>query len=396
MPRMTRLPKEVARLFAPLKPHFRYRHYLVLCWLVVAHLVCFEKATLQALARHTSTRVAAWHLRRLLAAGYWPWTMVLAWLVEQTLSAFPPPRDGILYLVADSTLKGKRTQKNPWAKAWRLNEYRPFTFGLHVVVLLAQWDVYRIPLAFRLVRRKGSKGYQSENALFRQMLQELVLPPWCTKVIVVADAAYASHENLQAIQARHWWFVIAFPRTWKFADGHSLRDLAAHLPHVYYRKVRLPLVGSRARYRVFWTFAKPTTLRQVGDVTVVLSKRRRNDGPKQTKVLVTKLPQATAHRTAAIYLRRWPVELFFKEWKGVVGIGQHQVTKDAARVERSVAVTLMAYLVLLRVRAQDIRPDQPWSAFTLKPHFAWEVGAQHFRRCAQQQARRKVKWRLAA
>ena len=155
-------------------------------------------------------------------------------------------------------------------------------------------------------------------------------------------------------------------------------------------------MGSRARYRVFWTFAKRTALREVGDVTVVLSKRRRNDGPKNTKVLVTNLPQATAHGTVAIYLRRWPVELFFKEWKEVVGVGQHQVTKDAARVERSVAVTLMAYLVLLRVRAQDIRPGQPWSAFTLKHHFAWEVGAQHFRRCAQQQARREVKWRLAA
>ena len=66
-------------------------------------------------------------------------------------------------------------------------------------------------------------------------------------------------------------------------------------------------------------------------------------------MLVTNLPQATAHGTVACYLRRWPVELFFKEWQGVVGVGQHQVTKDAARVERSVAVTLMAYLVLLRV-----------------------------------------------
>jgi len=148
------------------------------------------------------------------------------------------------------------------------------------VVLLAPWDVYRIPLAFRLVRRKGSQGYQSEQVLFRQMLQELGLPRWCSKVIVVADAAYASRANLRAIQARHWWFVSAFPRTWKFTDGHSLRDLVAHLPRVYYRKVRLPLVGSRARYRVFWTFAKPTTLREVGDVTVVLSERRRNDGPQ--------------------------------------------------------------------------------------------------------------------
>jgi hypothetical protein len=238
--------------------------------------------------------------------------MVLAWLVEQALGAFPPPRDGVLYLVADSTLKGKRTQKNPWAKAWRLNEYRPYTFGLHVVVLLAQWDVYGIPLAFRLVRRKGSQGYQSEQVLFRQMLNELVLPRWCSKVIVVADAAYASRQNLQAIQARHWWFVIAFPRTWKFTDGHSLRDLVARLPRAFYRTVRVPALSAAARKRVFWTFAKPTTLREVGDVIVILSKRRRNDSPKQTKVLVTNLPQATAHGTVAIYLRRWPVELFFK------------------------------------------------------------------------------------
>ena len=54
---------------------------------------------------------------------------------------------------------------------------------------MAQWDVYRVPLAFRLVKPKGSKGYQSENALFREMLQEVILPAWCKKVVVGADAA---------------------------------------------------------------------------------------------------------------------------------------------------------------------------------------------------------------
>jgi hypothetical protein len=151
------------------------------------------------------------------------------------------------------------------------------------------------------------------------MLQEVSLPGWCTKVIVVAAAAYASRENLQAIQARRWFFVLAFPRTWKFADGRSLRDLVTHLPYTHYRKVRLPVVGSRAPSRVFWTFAKRTTLRQVGDVTVVLSKRRRNDSPQHTKLLVTNLPQATAQGTAALYRRRWPVELFFGSSRICVG-----------------------------------------------------------------------------
>ena len=73
MIRMTRLPEEVARVLTPLKPYFSYRHYLVFCWLLVAHLGCFGKATVQGLARYTPTHVAAWHLRRLLAAGRWQW-----------------------------------------------------------------------------------------------------------------------------------------------------------------------------------------------------------------------------------------------------------------------------------------------------------------------------------
>ena len=125
MIRITRLPEAVTRLLAPLKPHFSYRHYLVLCWLLVAHLVCFEKATLQALARHIPPQVAAWQLRRLLAAGRWPWARVVEWLVSQALSAFPPPRDGVLYLVVDSTLKGKRTKQNPLAKKARLMSMPP-------------------------------------------------------------------------------------------------------------------------------------------------------------------------------------------------------------------------------------------------------------------------------
>jgi Transposase DDE domain len=396
MIRMTRLPEEVARLLAPLKPYFSYRHYLVFCWLLVAHLGCFEKATLQGLARDIPSHVAAWHLRRLLAAGRWQGARVLEWLVSQALSAFPPPREGVLYLVVDSTLKGKRTKQKPLAKKGRLNEYAPYTFGLHVVILLAQWDVYRVPLAFRMVKPKGRPGYQSENALFREMLQAVVLPAWVKQVIVVADAAYPSRAKLQAIQARHWFFVIAFPRTWKLTNGQYLRDVVTHLPIHHYRQVRVPLLLSSPRRRVFWTFAKRAQLRQVGDVTVVLSRRRRNDSPKHTKLLVTNLPQATAHTTVAVYLRRWPVELCIKELKGVVGLGQHQVTKDVARVERSVAIALMAYLLLLRLRAKQIKAGTSWSAFTLKQQFAWEVGTRQLKRVAQQEVRKEVKLQLVA
>jgi hypothetical protein len=180
------------------------------------------------------------------------------------------------------------------------------------------------------------------------------------------------------------------------ANGQPLRDLVTHLPIHPYRQVRVPLVVPRARRRAFWTLAKHPKLRQVGDGTVVLSRRRRTESPKHTQLLVTNLPQATAHVTVAIYLRRWPVELCSKELKGVVGLGQPQVTKDAARVERSVAVALRAYLLLLRLQAKPIKPGSSWSAFTLKQQLAWDIGARQLNRVARQEARKEVRLQFAA
>jgi hypothetical protein len=40
--------------------------------------------------------------------------------------------------------------------------------------LMPQWDVYRVPLVFRLVKPKGSAGHQSENTLFREIIEHSV------------------------------------------------------------------------------------------------------------------------------------------------------------------------------------------------------------------------------
>lgn len=59
-------------------------------------------------------------------------------------------------------------------------------------------------------------------------------------------------------------------------------------------------------------------------------------------------------------------------------------------MERSVAVALMAYLLLLRLRAKQIKPGHSWSAFTLKQGLAWEWGARHLKRVARQAAWKKA------
>ena len=128
----------------------------------------------------------------------------------------------------------------------------------------------------------------------------------------------------------------------------------------------------------------------------MLSKRRRNDGPKQTKILVTNLPEVTARQVIDVYRRRWSVELLVKELKGATGLGQHQVTKEPQRVERSVAISVMAYLMLLKFRARDIPERGPWSVFTLKRNFTWQIVQEQIERSVEQRLRKGLQERRAA
>ena len=63
--------------------------------------------------------------------------------------------------------------------------------------------------------------YRPGNVLFREMVAALRPPAWCHKVIVVADAAYASRANLACLAARGYWYIVALPRTWILSKGKS-------------------------------------------------------------------------------------------------------------------------------------------------------------------------------
>ena len=55
----------------------------------------------------------------------------------------------------------------------------------------------------------------------------------------------------------------------------------------------------------------------------------------------------------SIYGWRWGVEVTIKELKSGLHLGQMQVTKEAERVTRSVALSVLAYLLLVRLYGYD-------------------------------------------
>ncbi len=354
---LTHFPDFVRVFFKGMPEVFRYRHKLVFCWLVLMQMILSGSKTLKGFSRVAPSHIAEWHFRRLLCAGYWSLHILLWWFAEAAIKAFPPPEDNVLFVVADGSKKDKRGKKNPAAQKGRTSKNEPYFFGIRFVVLMVQWDVYRIPVDFSIVLPKGHPDYKTENQLFREMLSRFKPPTWAKLVIVTADAGFASKDNMQLIKEldrsdpnRRWGFVFAIARTWKMEDGKSLSNLVKHTPYKCFQRTWIPRMGNDNGRKTFWVFKKRTRLRHIGDVTMVLSKKGRNVGPKNTKVLVTNLVEMTTRQVLLVYQRRWTIEVLFKELKSGLGLGEHQVTKVVDRIDKSIGVAIIAYLGLIRAQ----------------------------------------------
>ena len=67
-----------------------------------------------------------------------------------------------------------------------------------------------------------------------------------------------------------------------------------------------------------------------------------------------------------------------------------QVTRDADRVARSVALSVCAYLLLVRLYGGDKESGQPWSLFRLKQRFQADLMREEINR-TERKWKRKLK-----
>lgn len=368
----TYLPGFVTIVFRGMPTVWRGRHRLIFCWLICMQAVSPGRKTLEAMARWTPAAITAWRFGRLLKAASWNVHRLVSWLAQDLMATLPAPANAILYLFGDGSHADKRGTKNPVVQKGRISQHHPWFFGLRFVLLMAAWDGDRIPVGFRRILPKRHAGYRSENALFREMVGAFVPPSWAKLVIVGGDAAYGSKANMAMVKdrdttdtARRWGFVFAIARTWKTVEDQSLNNLVTHVPHKYDQCTRVPREGRKGR-KTLWTSRTCLCLRHVGDVTVVLRKKGRNLGPQHTKILVTNLAELTPSQVVCIDQKRWAIALMNWELKSGLGLGEHQVSGDTNRSEKSVGIAVLASLLVVRVCHHEIVPGKPWSIFQLQ------------------------------
>jgi len=121
----------------------------------------------------------------MVKAEYWDASGLITELAQTTLYILPPPAECILYLIGDKTISGKTGETQPLAAYAWMNEYQRFTFGISLLLLIAQWGHFRIRLAATVL---DPKKKADQNIQFRQMLRRFKVPSWSSQVIVLTDA----------------------------------------------------------------------------------------------------------------------------------------------------------------------------------------------------------------
>ena len=117
----------------------------------------------------------------------------------------------------------------------------------------------------------------------------------------------------------------------------GVEDLVPLIPATAYRPVK---VGDTT----YWTFTLTVRIPDLGKVRIVISFENA-ELTGTYAVLVTNRVDWTAQRIIATYLQRWPIETFYQDGKGQLGLDEYRM-RDAEAIQKHWCLVFVAYSLL--------------------------------------------------
>lgn len=333
-------------------------------------------------------------LTRFLARPRWQKHDFNEPLVRMLLSK--EKKRGKFLFIIDATMvtqAGKKTQntystgnrtRRKIKKGFRYNKKKvvykkvhSFTFGLLITP-----SGIRIPMEIPHLTEEYCQEHGREHLTTAeaaaQMVRTLPLDD-DAEVIVLGDTAYESSVVEQACEDQGYtWVFPANPervyegptgqrpklrsrlKDWTSLSLKTIRLRASTGKYADYRRLSRWRVGPKTKSRVYYAYQEKRAVRNVGDVQLVFSTMKpdlEKATPDDVKILLTNATWLSMREVLELYSLRWQIELFFKELKSTLGLGQYSfIDFRAVQAWVQLAITTVLYLEQERiVHMQDRR-----------------------------------------
>jgi SRSO17 transposase len=312
-----------------------------------------------------------------------PWSAPVA-LQSATLYALaqmklqPGERIEVLLDGSQKAKRGEKMEALGWvkeagSKEWRKG-HRFLLCYLRVRGVLLPWavDLYLSDKFLKsesgraLKERRPETHFRTLNEMAAELLASLPAG-WETQyqVVVLMDSGFCNATACQAVRARGFNYVVAaqasrilVKRTGSGKKGKRC-VLKTHAPgRLQYqgRDVRLPPKRSGGKGRLYRVAEDLGTLRGLGAVKVVYSRRKSDDSVLS---LVSSDTGADAREIALAYGWRWEIEVVTKALKQRLGLGQYQFRYYEGMVHH-LHLSLLAHLILTTAELQR-RGSKAWT-----------------------------------
>lgn len=351
--KIVRFPKKLDSFFDSLDNFFLWDHAAYFKTLVLLMVFAWGRRNIASLYRHLDER--NWHHRsrfnNFLGLLRWPAQQVLQIKALDLIGLLrPQPGDTILFILDDSKKqkRGKHMQAVGWVKDPMSGKSIKGHQFLVATILL---NGYTIPFGIRLYLKKDlCKTLQQPFKKITQMAAELIDeydPPEGVHVRVLFDSYYLCPVVVKACRKKGFRFVSTLKSNRNlYKDGRKLKagSYGRNL-HKRRRKTIFNLKKADRTVRFRYVDAGWLKVSELGRLHVVFS---RKNGERKVLGLVTDDPKVSASQLIRTYSDRWSIEVFFKDSKQLLGLGQYQNLSYEAVVTH-LHLVCFAYALLTHV-----------------------------------------------
>ncbi len=222
--------------------------------------------------------------------------------------------------------------------------------------------------------RKGGKPlvFKTQPDLACLLVKELDLPE-NIRVVVVADEYFEGKKLTNLCRKKGYVFIAPVDSTRTFESGGRLQNRGRALARSAYRELILRRgeedtashrrhtpgsAGEKGR-RVYRFHSERRAVAGIGEAAVVYSWKRKRDRSGRLKrgetfkVLACSDPRVKGEEIIEYFEMRWPIEVFFRDTKQELGLGDYQGT-DFSACERHVDLVLLSFMFLEEMRRDEM------------------------------------------
>ena len=349
-----KIPKKLQSFFRPVKKQVS-EHVHSYFWSTVLSICISHSSTIDRLVKSLRNTTHRTNHGEFLWRSNWDESTVMQQIALDTLRGLFTKKDKHLFFIIDDTQTLKRAQKMQAVGKLRHHATGKYGIGHTILKVCLHYRGVTIPWASLLYIKQEQAGklkvpFRKLTKLAGQVIRDAALPEKF-KVTVLFDAFYLCPNVVNACKERKWHYIgVGKSNRW-FTVGSIKRKLAKYGRNVLHNSgiwCNVTGLHKTKKYRLAERIGK---LNKLGTVKIVFSRRK---GENKHIAIVTDNLRASMRTIVADYLKRWSIEMFIKDEKQHLGLGDYRVIRYRA-VVRHLHLVDCAYACLTHVGIKTYR-----------------------------------------